>query len=153
VARAKEAQPAGDRERGLRDLVEDRFDNNIAAFAKEVAKLTGNGWQSEKKAFYRILEGKPGRLVQSRLRFYAKVLRVSPRSLLEQWQDDESSNQRRSIDDAFATSLLGQIVEEIERNPPVGNSPRLLRLADALRAVADRLEAVAGAQGAERLQG
>jgi hypothetical protein len=57
------------------------------------------------------------------------------------------------IEDAFATSLLGQIVEELERNPPAGNPSRLLRLADALRAVADRLEAVAGGQGAERLQG
>lgn len=57
------------------------------------------------------------------------------------------------VDDVFATSLLGRIVAELEANPPAGTARRLLELADALRAVADRLEALADGQDAEELPG
>lgn len=57
------------------------------------------------------------------------------------------------VDDAFATSLLGRIVQELETNPPAGPAPHLLAFAASLRAVADRLEAVAVGQGAEELPG
>lgn len=57
------------------------------------------------------------------------------------------------VNDVFATSLLGRIVQELESNPPAGTSRRLLALADSLRDVADRLEAVAAGQDAEELHG
>jgi len=57
------------------------------------------------------------------------------------------------VDEMFATSLLGRIVDELESNPPAGTSRRLLALADSLRAVADRLEAVAAHQDGEELPG
>lgn len=59
----------------------------------------------------------------------------------------------RPTENAFATSILGQIVQEIERNPPTGPAPHLLELAAALRRLADRLEAVATAQADEQLPG
>lgn len=59
----------------------------------------------------------------------------------------------KPAENVFATSLLGQIVQEIERNPPTGPAPHLLELAASLRRVADRLEGLAGSQDAGLLPG
>jgi hypothetical protein len=91
VAKAQEAQLAGDRERDLRDLIERKFDDNIAAFARAVAARTKKTPETEKKALYRILEGKPGSRVRWRLGHYAAVLGVSPGPFVAAWEEGEEA--------------------------------------------------------------
>ncbi len=90
MARAQEAQPAGDRERALRDLVDAKF-GNTTEFFREVAKRTKLEVASEKKAYYRIIEGLSGSKVKWRLRQYATVLGVNQATFIQAWEADEEA--------------------------------------------------------------
>lgn len=94
MARAQEVRPAGDRERWLLELVDKKFDGNVTAFIRAVSARTGKSWETEKSAFYRIVRGEPGRLVEWRLGHYADVLGFTGR-FIQVWreaaeEDDES---------------------------------------------------------------
>jgi hypothetical protein len=55
----------------------------------------------------------------------------------------------RPMEQTFATSLLGQIVSELEQRPPLGDPSHLRELADELRDLASRVDAVADGRDAD----
>ncbi len=104
VARAQQVRPAGAKEQALLDLIDEKYDNNVAKFARAVAKRTGKTWETEKSSLYRIIRGERGRLVTWRLGHYAAVLGISESSFLEAWAEDEAAAgaSRRSARDRLA---------------------------------------------------
>lgn len=91
VARAKEVSPAGERERALLQMVEEKFDHNVAAFSRRVAERTGRSATTEKSSFYRIVRGESGRMVPVRLGHYAHVLGVPVKTFLKAWEEGEAA--------------------------------------------------------------
>lgn len=125
MARAQEVTPAGDREKWLLELVEKKFDGNVASFARTVAQLTGKSWETEKSAFYRIVRGEQGRLVDWRLGHYATALGFTGR-FLQVWKEGEEEADEsvlpqhlspREVRDALVTvlALVDDLVARVER--------------------------------------
>lgn len=124
VARSKPATPVSERERELDKLVDEKFASNIAAFSRAVAARTQREPTTEKKAYYRIINGESGDLLEWRLGHYAAVLDVDPKSLLEQWEEPAAT------DEAAPSEL------------PLNLSTRQLR--DALQALIERVDRLSG---------
>lgn len=149
VARAKPAQPAGERERRLLELVDRR--GSVASFARAVAELTGKTVDTEKSAYYRIIRGQDGDLVVWRLRQYATVLGVPEEDLVAPWVARLNARPASPFNWDFAISLLGYVVREIERQASDAPADLLREWAVELHRLAWTLEEVADARDADEL--
>ena len=115
-------KPAGEPERRLHEAVEQSYPST-AEFYKAVAKERGSEVATEKRAYYRIVNGDVGAKSARRIRTYAKLLNVKPEDLLR------SEELPREDQPVRLEDLLERVIELVEkllaqRGRPGGSSGR-----------------------------